>query len=147
MIQASMTSGLISHTRTLFLQPFLCRQILLFFSSLQEKLLASNTCLLKLEFPDYWLSKDLRDSKTSVKVLNLRINVLKEFVFIAGCGFTWKIKAIKKQKGIQLSNLWWMPNSVHIGFGAAVKTGSTRQFKRHPTAYKWVSSQLPLTED
>ena len=99
MIQASMTSGLISHTRTLFLQPFLCRQILLFFSSLQEKLLASNTCLLKLEFPDYWLSKDLRDSKTSViKVLNLRINCF-ERIYIHCLRVHLKNQSNQKAKG------------------------------------------------
>ena len=47
----------------------------------------------------------------------------------------------------QLSNLWWMPNSVRKGFDTAMKTGSSRQFKRYPTTYRWVSSQLPFTED
>ena len=47
----------------------------------------------------------------------------------------------------QLSNLWWMPNSVRIGFGPAMKTGSSRRFKRNPTTYMWVSSWLPFTVD
>ena len=33
----------------------------------------------------------------------------------------------------QLSNLWWMPNSVPIGFGPAVKMGSSRRFKWYST--------------
>ena len=33
------------------------------------------------------------------------------------------------EKWSQLSNLWRMPNSVSIGFGTAMKTGSSRQFK------------------
>ena len=32
----------------------------------------------------------------------------------------------------QLSNLRWMPNSVRIGFGTAMKTGSSKWFKRLP---------------
>ena len=47
----------------------------------------------------------------------------------------------------QLSNLWWMPNSVCMGFDTAMKTGSSRRFKRYPTTYIWVSSRLPFTED
>ena len=47
----------------------------------------------------------------------------------------------------QLSNLWWIPNSVCIGFGPAMKTGSSRRFKRYPTTHMWVSSQLPFTVD
>ena len=47
----------------------------------------------------------------------------------------------------QLSNLWWIPNSVSMGFGTAIKTGSSRGFKRNPTTYRRVSSQLPFTED
>ena len=47
----------------------------------------------------------------------------------------------------QLSNLWWMPNSVSIGFGTAMKMGSSRRFKWHPTTPRWVSSQLPFTVD
>ena len=47
----------------------------------------------------------------------------------------------------QLYNLWPMPNSVCMGFDTAMKTGSSRQFKRYPTTYIWVSSQLPFTED
>ena len=47
----------------------------------------------------------------------------------------------------QLSNLWWLPNSVSKGFGTAIKTVSLRRVKRYPTTYRWVSSQLPFTED
>ena len=47
----------------------------------------------------------------------------------------------------QLSNLWWMPNSVSKGFDTTMRMGSSRQVKRYPTAYRWVSSQLPFTED
>ena len=47
----------------------------------------------------------------------------------------------------QLSNLRWMPNSVSKGFDPAMKTGSSRRFKRYPTTYRWVLSQLPFTED
>ena len=47
----------------------------------------------------------------------------------------------------QLSNLWLMPNSVCIGFDTAMKTGSSRRFKRYPTTYMWVSSRLPFTVD
>ena len=31
----------------------------------------------------------------------------------------------------QLSNLWWMPNSVCSGFGTAMRMGSFRLFKRY----------------
>ena len=47
----------------------------------------------------------------------------------------------------QLSNLWWMPNSVSKGFDTAMKTSSSWRFKRYPTTYMWVSSHLPITED
>ena len=47
----------------------------------------------------------------------------------------------------QLSNLWWMPNSVGIGFSPTMKTGSSRRFKRYPTTYRWVSSWIPFTVD
>ena len=143
MIQASMTSGLISHTRTLFLQPFLCRQILLFFSSLQEKLLASNTCLLKLEFPDYWLSKDLRDSKTSVKVLNLRINCFERICIHCWLRVHLKNQSNQKAKGdttlqsmmnAKLSPHWFW-RCCENGLNETIQTGSTRQFKRHPITY------------
>ena len=43
----------------------------------------------------------------------------------------------------QLSNLWWIPNSVSKGFDTAMKTGSSRRFKRYPTTYNWVSSRPP----
>ena len=42
----------------------------------------------------------------------------------------------------QLSNLWWMPNSVSKGFDTAMKTGSSRRFKRYPTTYRGVSRYL-----
>ena len=47
----------------------------------------------------------------------------------------------------QLSNLWWMPNSVCMGFDNAMKMGSSRRFIRYPTTYVWVSSRLPFTVD
>ena len=47
----------------------------------------------------------------------------------------------------QLSNLWWMSNSVCMGFGTAMRTGSSRRFKQYPTTYMWVSSWLPFTVD
>ena len=47
----------------------------------------------------------------------------------------------------QLSNLWRMANSVRMGFGTAMRTGSSRRFKRYPTTYMWVSSWLPITVD
>ena len=50
-------------------------------------------------------------------------------------------------KCAQLSNLRWMPNSVSKGFGTAIKTGSSRRFKRYPTTHMWVSSWLPFTVD
>ena len=40
-----------------------------------------------------------------------------------------------KLQPTQLSNLWWMPNSVRIGFGPATKTGSSKRFKRYPTTW------------
>jgi len=45
----------------------------------------------------------------------------------------------------QLSNLWWISNSVCMGFSTAMRTGSSRRFKRYPTAYMWVSSWLHST--
>ena len=45
-----------------------------------------------------------------------------------------------------LSNVWWIRNSVSIGFDTAMKTDS-RRFKRYPTTYRWVSSRLPFTVD
>ena len=36
----------------------------------------------------------------------------------------------------QLSNLWWIPNSVSKGFDTTMKTGSSRRFKRYPTTYR-----------
>ena len=47
----------------------------------------------------------------------------------------------------QLSNLWWMWNSVSKGFDTNMKTGSSRWFKRYPTTYMWVSSWHPFTVD
>ena len=47
----------------------------------------------------------------------------------------------------QLSNIWWMPNSVSKGFDTAMRTGSSRRFKRYPTTYRWLSSQPPFNLD
>ena len=47
----------------------------------------------------------------------------------------------------QLSNLWWMPNWVSIGFDSAMKTGSSRRLKRYSTTYGCVSKWLPFTVD
>ena len=35
----------------------------------------------------------------------------------------------------QLSNLWWMLNSVCMGFGTAMRTSSSGWFKRYPITY------------
>ena len=43
--------------------------------------------------------------------------------------------------------LWWIQNWVSKGFDSAMKTGSSRRFKRYPTTYRWESSQIPFTED
>ena len=53
----------------------------------------------------------------------------------------------QEREETQLSNLWWMPYSVCMGFGTAVKTGSSRRFKWYPTTYMWVSSWAPITVD
>ena len=45
----------------------------------------------------------------------------------------------------QPSNLRWMPNSVSKGFDTAMKMGSSRQCKRYPTTYRWVSRWPPFT--
>ena len=42
------------------------------------------------------------------------------------------------------SNVWCFPNSLSIGFGPAMKTHSSRWFKRHPTAYMWFPNWLPF---
>ena len=47
----------------------------------------------------------------------------------------------------QLSDLWWMLNSVCLGFGTIMRTGSSRWFKLHPTTCMWVSSWLLFTVD
>ena len=47
----------------------------------------------------------------------------------------------------QLSNLWWIPNSVCIGFCIAMKMDSSRRFQRYPSTYMCVSSRLPYTVD
>ena len=51
------------------------------------------------------------------------------------------------EKVTQLSNLWWMPNSINKGFHTLMKTGSSRRFKRSPKTYRWVSSWPPFTVD
>ena len=60
---------------------------------------------------------------------------------------SWLVSSIGKVLKIssQLSNLWWMPNSVSKGFDTAMRTGSSRRFKRYPTTYMWVLSWLPFT--
>ena len=40
----------------------------------------------------------------------------------------------------QLSNLWWIPNSVSICFSPVIKTGSSRRFKRFLTTHVWLLS-------
>ena len=68
---------------------------------------------------------------------------------------TWRVlcqlkkhfKETEPFQGPQLSNLWWIPNSVSKGFATAMKTGSSRRFKLYPTTYMWVSSWLPFTVD
>ena len=50
-------------------------------------------------------------------------------------------------KGAYNSPLWWMQNSVCMGFDTAMKTGSSRWLKQYPTTYMWVSSWLPFTVD
>ena len=37
------------------------------------------------------------------------------------------------KRGSQLSNLWWMPNSVSKGFDTAMRTGSSSRLKWYPT--------------
>ena len=51
------------------------------------------------------------------------------------------------QRVTELSNLWWMPNSVGMGFDTVTKMGSSRKWERYPTTNMWVSSQLPVTKD
>ena len=41
----------------------------------------------------------------------------------------------------QLSNLWWMSNSDCMGFGTAMRTGSSRRYKRYLATY-YVSFML-----
>ena len=52
---------------------------------------------------------------------------------------TWKQESVKTEYyASQLSNLWWISNSVSKGFDTAMKTGSSRRFKR----YVYVSVKL-----
>ena len=75
-----------------------------------------------------------------VRVLFLQASVL-------ALGFSLKAKFIHTLpcRGAQLSNLWWMPNSVTKGFDTAMKVGSSRWFKRYPTTYIWVLSWLSIS--
>ena len=78
-------------------------------------------------------------------------NIYRRFAyFLWRCLFfaKWHIMLLQSFKmSSQLSNIWWMPNSVSKGFDTAMRTGSSRRFKRHPTTYMWVSSWLPFTVD
>ena len=61
---------------------------------------------------------------------------------------TWKIIWIFFKMFVTLLfNLWWLSNSVCMGFGTAMRMGPARRFKQFPTTYTWVSSQLPFTKD
>ena len=53
-------------------------------------------------------------------------------------------KTVSSMHHTQLSNLWWMPNSVSKGFDTAMKTGSSRRFKRYPTTYSECQVSFPL---
>ena len=80
------------------------------------------------------------------KVVNLHFYVVTAWRHIALSAYyfmTWGPNWIEGRT--QLWNLWWMLNSVRLGFGTATKTGSSRRFKRYPTTYMWVSSRLPFT--
>ena len=67
-----------------------------------------------------------------------------QITFQAHLGWRMGLKDSVKAWSPQLSNLWWMANSVSKGFDTARRTGSSRRFKRYPTTYRWVSSRLPL---
>ena len=43
-----------------------------------------------------------------------------------------------------LSKLWWIPKSVSIGYGSAMRMGLLGRFQRYPTKSTWFSSQLPF---
>ena len=81
--------------------------------------------------------------------MQLPISANHHYVITCNCNLCSidQVEFILFQRWIQLSNLWWMPNSVSKGFDIAMKMGSSRRFKRHPTTYRWVSGQLPFTED
>ena len=51
----------------------------------------------------------------------------------------------KVSKAKQLSNLWWMQNSVCMGSGTAMKRAHQDDSNDTPTTYMWVSSHLPFT--
>ena len=53
-------------------------------------------------------------------------------------------KTLPKECWAQLSYLWWMPKSVSKVFDAALKTGSSRGFKRYPTTYSECQVDFPL---
>ena len=91
----------------------------------------------------------LRNSKRRSKVLQTTnwLYLLEEGTQNGGrARFIWMAKWPKGDKA-QLSNLRWMPNSVSKGFDTAMRTGSSRWFKRYPTTYMWVSSWLTFTVD
>ena len=60
---------------------------------------------------------------------------------------TWSNIELRVHWVTQLSNLQWMPNSVSIGFGTAMKTGSSRRFRRYSTTSTWVLSWLSFIVD
>ena len=47
----------------------------------------------------------------------------------------------------QLSNLWWMPNSVRKGFGPPMLLGSSRRLQKYPANHRWVSSRLLILNE
>ena len=58
-----------------------------------------------------------------------------QITFQAHLGWIMGLKDSVKAWSPKLSNLWWMANSVSKGFDTAIKTGSSRRFKRYPTTY------------
>ena len=65
------------------------------------------------------------------KVVNLHFYVVTAWRHVALSAYyfmTWGPNWIEGRT--PLSNLWWIPNSVSVGFGTATKTGSSRRFKR-----------------
>ena len=85
--------------------------------------------------------------KIPVKLHRVRVLFLQAPVLALGFSLQAEFIHTLPCRGAQLSNLWWMPNSVSKDFDTAMKVGSSRWFKRHPTTYVWVSSWLPFTVD